>query len=125
MAFTYDPTTDAGKVRLLVPDTRPDDYLLEDEEVDAFLSLNGGNIRLAAADALDTVASNEALVHKAITLLDLRTDGPKVAESLRKRSATLRAQAAEESDAGDPGFEIVENPLTPWQKRSYILREVS
>lgn len=124
MAFSYDLSTDAGKVRLLIPDSRATDYLLEDEEVAAFLALCGGNVRLAAADALDTIASNEALVQKAITLLDLRTDGPKVADALRKRADSLRKQAEEELYlAGDPGFEVVENPLTVWQAREYYLRE--
>lgn len=64
---------------------------LSDAQIQAFLDLNGNDVRLAAADALDTIASNEALVQKRIKLLDLSTDGPAVAKELREHAARLRA----------------------------------
>lgn len=126
MAFTYDLGTDAGKVRLLIADSRDDGHLLEDDEVEAFLTMNTGNLRLAAADALDVIASNEALVQKAMQLLDIRTNGPAVAAELRKHAALLRAQAAEEAvDGGDPGFDIAQYPAGSWAEREYYYNEVS
>lgn len=124
MAFTYDVSTDRGKVRLLMADTREADYLLEDAEIDTLLTLNADVVRYAAADGLDIIASNEALVHKAIQLLDLKTNGPAVAAELRKHAAKLRELAERDEWASDGGFAIVENPLTVWQERAYEVREV-
>lgn len=102
--FTFDPTTDRGKVRLLIQDDTEqyndtDIYYFTDAKIDAFLALNVDGddpIRLAAADALDAWASNEALVTKAVKLLDVNTNGPAVAASLREHAKTLREQAAAE-----------------------------
>ena len=33
MAFTYDPTTDIGKIRMLVPDRDSQNYVFQDEEI--------------------------------------------------------------------------------------------
>ena len=109
MAGSYTPTTDAGYVRLLISDVgHRGQWLFDDEEIDAFLAREGGPLR-AAAQALDTIADNEALTSKAITTQDLQTDGPKVADSLRKRAAALRQRAADagEGDTGEAGFEVV------------------
>lgn len=121
MAFTYDVSTDAGKVRMITADSRDDGHILEDDEVAAFLALNGGNVRLAAADALETIASNESLVQKAMKLLDVQTNGPAVAADLRKAAATQRALAAGDLAAvnTDMGFDIAFNPATTWQDEEY------
>ena len=65
MAFTYNPATDEGKVRLLIADTvefMPDGvtrlYAFEDEEISAFLEMAGGSINLGAAKALRSLAAN-------------------------------------------------------------------
>ncbi len=101
MAFTYNLTTEAGKVRLLITDTDSTNPIFEDREIDVFLSLtavDGSNdINLAAAVALETIAASEALVQKKIKLLDLTTDGPAVAASLRVSAKILREQSDNES----------------------------
>lgn len=54
MAFTYDPTTDRGKVRLLVYDTTSGSSgtsIFSDADIDAFLEQNGNSIWYSAADA--------------------------------------------------------------------------
>lgn len=99
MAFTYDPTTDRGRVRLLITDVDATQALFSDAEVDTFLALEGA-VKTGAALALETIASNEALVQKATRLLDLQTNGPAVAKELRERAAALRTQAAEGDTAG-------------------------
>lgn len=101
MAFTYDVSTDRGKVRMLVPDSSATNYVFEDAEVDAFLSLEGA-VRRAAALALETIASNEALTLKVIRVLDLQTDGAKTSDALLKRAGLLRGQAdAADAASGD------------------------
>ena len=57
MAFTYDITTDRGKVRLLIGDTDAADYQFEDDEIDAFLTLASSSLLLAASYALEAWAS--------------------------------------------------------------------
>lgn len=99
----YDPSTDAGRVRLLINDTDTDDPVFDTDEIAAFLAMEGDDVRLAAASALDVLASNEAMVQKRIRLLDLQTDGPAVAKALRDHAGVLRGQVDE---AGD--FEIAE-----------------
>lgn len=123
--MTYDPTDDAGKVRLLISDTDPDNEVFADSEIDTFLELEGGNLRLAAAQALDTIASNELQVLKVIQILDLRTDGASMSKELRARADSLRAQADRYLADGedDSGFEIAEFVLNPWSYRDRLTNE--
>lgn len=101
-------------VRLLISDTGTgDEQIFGGGEIAAFLTLEDGNVKLAAAQALDAIASNEAMVGKVIKTQDLSTDGPKVADALRKHALVLREQAA----ADDEGFfdivDYVEYPCGP------------
>lgn len=112
MAFTYSPSTDRGKVRLLISDTDDSDatrQLFTDEEIDTFLTLRASSVFRAAATALRTIASNEVQVQKRISILDLRTDGPSEARALRQLADDYE-QAADEEDreAVSGGFAIAE-----------------
>lgn len=88
-----DVTTDPGKVRLLINDTG-ESPVFSNDEIQAFLDIEGGVVKLAAARALDTIADDEALTSKAIRSQDLATDGAKVAAILREHAKQLRAEAA-------------------------------
>jgi hypothetical protein len=107
-----DPTTPIGLVRLLCTDLSETEPLFTDAQIQAFLTLEGDSVKLAAAQALDTIASNEALVSKAIRTMDLQTDGPAVAAELRARAKELRAQAAvddgTDGDGDSWGFDFVD-----------------
>jgi len=108
MAFTYDVTTQRGKVRLLCTDTNSDTSLFNDAEIDAFISLAINNdTRRAAAMALRTIAANEVLVQKRIQLLDLSTDGPAESEALRKLADRLDEDADTTENSNAP-FVIAE-----------------
>ena len=126
MGFTFSLTTDIGKTRLLIPDSQAGSYVFEDEEIQAFLEMESG-VKRGAALALEVIASNEALVLKAIHLLDLSTDGPKVAASLLQRAATLRKQAddADETAALEAGgaFDIAEMVVDPFTARDRLLNQ--
>ncbi|MEU8199286.1 hypothetical protein AB0C10_36425 [Microbispora amethystogenes] len=99
--------TDVGQVRLLIPDVDEDNQLLDDEQIRGFLAMEG-SVKRAAAQALDVIASSEALISKKIrTQEGLTTDGPAVAKELRARAADLRVQAAAEGDDGG-GFDVVD-----------------
>lgn len=89
---------DVRRVRLLIADTDPDRRVLDDDDVLAFLDVEGGSVKLAAAQALDSIASSEVLVGKVIRTQDLSTDASKVAAELRAHAASLRVQAAGEAD---------------------------
>jgi len=90
------------KVRLLITDTDREHEIFTNIEIDTFLEIEGSVVKLAAALALETIATNEALTLKVIKLLDLQTDGAKLAEVLMKRAEKLR----EQSDAADEEFDI-------------------
>ena len=121
MSYSYDLATDVGKVRLIVRDTRgPTTVFFQDEEITAFLALNGDSLRRVAADLLDTWASDEAMVTKAVRLLDISTNGPAVADALRKHAARLRELADAEDLATDSGADIAELALGPFSLREQI-----
>ncbi len=100
----YVVTTSAGRVRLLLSDTDPAQWVFTNGEIDAFLALEGENVKRAAAQAIDTNASNEVLASKVLRTQDLTTDGAKLADALRKHAAELRAQADAEVQLSDDGI---------------------
>lgn len=122
MADVYPPNYDTpiGEVRNIINDTEryvdPADttatatYMFSDARLQAFLALNRDTVRYAAADALDAIASNEALISKKIRTEDLSTDGPAVAKELRVHAKSLRDAQADEDIALSyaEAFEIVD-----------------
>lgn len=112
--MAIDFTTAGGQVRLLVADVDETRLILTDEMINGFLSRYGleatagagtfkrGPVNRAAADALDTIATSEALVLKVLGTVDgLKTDGAALADSLRKRAETLRKQADQDDSTAD------------------------
>lgn len=93
-------------VRQLIADTDPGGQLLTDEQLGALLTLNTGSARLAAADALETIAASEVLISKKIRTQDLATDGPAVAKALMDLAASLRRRARELGE--DPAATVEE-----------------
>jgi len=86
---------------------------LLDDTIQVFIDLEDAacdgtaDIRLAAADCLDSIASSQALILKKIKILDLQTDGPAVADSLRKHAENLRDQVTGALGL-EPCFDIIE-----------------
>jgi len=101
LPITTDVSTSTGRIRLLISDVDTARPVFADAEINAFYLMGGSNVRLGAAEALDTMASNEAMVSKVIRTLDLQVDGTKVAAELRARAATLRATAADYDNDGN------------------------
>lgn len=119
MTFTTDPTTDIGLVRLLITDRDPVNPIFPDDaDITAFLNVEGGITKRAAALALETIAVDQVLVLKVIKNLQLSTDGAKVSDALLKRAGLLRTQAAEADDDLVP-FEIAE-----WAVNDFAAREI-
>lgn len=110
----YDVTTPIGRVRLLLNDVS-EPYVFTDPEIAAFLELEDDSVKRAAAQAIDTNATNEALASKVLRTQDLATDGAKVADAMRKHADRLREQADKADDDADEGyFEIVAFDPDPW-----------
>lgn len=94
MAFSYEPDDpkDLDVLRLLLNDVDQNTPVFDDDELKMFLVLEGGAVKLAAAQAIDTNADNEVLASKVLRTQDLSTDGAKVAQALHSRAEQLRAQ---------------------------------
>lgn len=119
--------TDLEIVRLLVSDVGGEsgkDFLYTDEEIEAFLTINGGDVRRAAAEVLRAMAANEAMVQKVITFLQLKTDGRATAEALLKAAESLDARAAKAEAEGEekPEFEIAEINAGPFASQTLRYR---
>ena len=91
MSFTYDPATDAGKVRLLISDTQDTNHIFEDTEIASFLDISE-DPRLAAAMALESIAVSEVLLLKVITTQNLSTHGEKMGRILKELAESLRVR---------------------------------
>lgn len=124
-----DPATPVGRLRLLTGDSvlrrDPADraaaasYYYEDDALEAFLDIEGGNLKLAAADVLMSFASNDTLVSKKIRTETLQTDGPAVGAELRLQAQAFRLEgnaAKDDADAAEGAFIVVdfEDPVTPF-----------
>ena len=94
------------QVRLIIGDTNTADPDFDDDQLKGFLSIARDSVLRAAADALDAIATNEALLSKKLQTQDRASDGPAVADALRKHADALRKRAQEEDDAieDDPFF---------------------
>ena len=105
MSFTYDATlsTDLSKVRLLATDVDAANPIFTDEEIGAFMAMEGSNLKRSAALALETIARNQVLVLKVIRLLEIQTDGASVARELRMQAEKLREQADRDEASSDGG----------------------
>ena len=87
MAYTYNVTTDRGKVRFLTRDitsvsspTKGTDYVFDDAEIDEALSMNSDDVWAAAADACRALAADEILGSIRINLSGFTLDRSKVSD---------------------------------------------
>jgi hypothetical protein len=123
MSFTYDLTTDVGKVRLLIPDRAEATAVFDDAEIEGFLAIESG-VRRAAALALETIASDTAATLRVTKTLGLEVDGTRASAELLKRAASLRAQA-NDADAADGGlFDIAEFAIPPFGTREVLANDL-
>lgn len=89
MAFTYDLTTNRGKVRFLIPDNDSAAYDLEDAEVDYCLTETGSNIIAAAVKAC------KQLSRKYAKRVSFSADGASFQMSQRAEVFAARARELE------------------------------
>ena len=111
-----DYTSPIGQVRVLIPDLRKLEdlrdlrneprYLFTDDEILAFLAINNGNVKRAAADACDAIGMDKALQLLVLKTDDKQTDGAKLLDAIVKRARTLREQAKED-DENNLSFDVI------------------
>lgn len=111
-----DYTSPIGLVRVLIPDLRKLEdlrdlrneprYLFTDDEILAFLAVNNGNVKRAAADACDAIGMDKALQLLVLKTDDKQTDGAKLLDAIVKRAKTLREQAKED-DENNLSFDVI------------------
>jgi hypothetical protein len=127
VTFSYSLATAIGQVRMLVPDRDAATAIFDDDEIAAFLVVEASNVKRATALAIETIASDQALLLKVLTLGQDSTDGAKLSDALLKRATTLRDQAAIEDvgvQDGEGLFEIAEQVIDPFGAREYRRNEV-
>lgn len=112
-------TEEIMTVRTLISDTERFDYdsdgtfryRMSDEMLSALIDFRGGKLYGAAADALRSMAANEALIGKVIRTEDLQVDGAKLADALRLLARELEGRQSNEDDneaLEEYAFEIVD-----------------
>lgn len=102
--MVIDFTTPVGQVRLLINDVDETNLVFPEDQLTAFLTIEGGNVKRAAAQAIDSQATNEALALKVLKDHQVSTDGAKLADAMRKHAAALRAQADRADEDSEDGF---------------------
>ena len=115
--MTVDTTTTIGKIRTIIRDTQePPEQVFTDPEIQVFYDLEL-TIKSASAMALESMASDEALLFKVIKILDLSTNGPAVAAQLMKHAESLRSTDSE------GGFDVIETADDPFTYRERLRKE--
>ena len=122
MTAITDYSTDVAKVRLLIGDIDDTDQIFNDEAIQAFIDMAlDSNLKRSAAQSLMSIAVNEVLVQKRITLLDLKTDGPAEAIQLRLMAKELMKQADDEELTG--AFDWAEQINNTWQYDELLYKD--
>jgi len=93
MSFTFNTTTNIGKVRTLINDTTEASAVLSDEEINVFLGLESNDIYMSAASALESIIINKQLLSKLIAAGDYKEDNRNVADKLGKIAERYRQAA--------------------------------
>lgn len=89
MSFTFDVSTARGKVRLNISDTSSASIIFQDDEIDAFLSMAGGDIFYASGIALLGIASSKALLAKRKSAGNYTEDLTAIAKECREQAKTF------------------------------------
>ena len=103
MSFSFDTSTNIGKVRTLIGDTDSTSFLLSDEEIQVFLDLESNDIYAASAGCLRRIAADKALLEKIIKAGNYSEDTKGISKALlataqryEDRSSSVPAEAQSE-----------------------------
>lgn len=115
MAFTYDLTTDAGKVRLIIADTDSSAYAYEDAEIAYFLTAQSDDVTKAAYMAVRGLLADRARRVKRATMAGIAYDDTAQVSALRD----LLAELGKNTSADMPTITAV-SPVTLPMDEAYI-----
>lgn len=119
--FSYDPTTDAGMIRLLTDDADRDNYAFTDAEIAAIYAASGSSVLRTSARLLEILATNNSKLAIKVGRGDVDEDLTQVAKNLRDQADRYRAQADEEDDSGA----CLEASVSPsYERFSYTTNEL-
>lgn len=124
MSFTYNVNTTIGLLRLLIGDT-VEPAKFSDEELQALLTLEDGSIYLAAADAMDTLAS-QATFSTASSFTSIRIGDYSQSSSVAEQVKGYQAQASRfrQLDTETPAFAIAEENFSAFSYETLIRNSI-
>lgn len=137
MAFHYDSSlaTDRDRLRFMLGDTEAETethkVYLQDDEIEAQITLGAGRIYLAAAYGAEAIAGQLARKYRRSTAaggpasLSATNDEGQIFDHYIKLAAMFRARDAEEQAALYPGgaFGVIEWICNPFQARERTANE--
>jgi len=88
--FTYDITTNLGKIRALIGDTDVTSIILTDAKISAFLVMKSNDLYATAALALLAIAASKSLLAKKKTAGDYSEDLTAIAKECRATAAVYQ-----------------------------------
>lgn len=119
-----DYSTPLGQVRAMIPDTVESDFILSDDQINAYLAVNGDSVKKSVAAAWRAVAAETTLLYKYVKTDDLLVDGPKMAAELRQQAKDMDAAAQKDiENEADETFSLTPYRYTledPWLSRGVI-----
>jgi len=117
--FSYDPTTDIGKIRLLIADTDEDSYDFEDDEITAANDMSV-NIYYASAVLLRSLAANRARLSVSVKRGTMTDDLTEISKDLKDLADAMEEKGkAEIENVG--GLEAIIEPVyDDFSYRRYI-----
>jgi len=117
--FSYDPTTDIGKIRLLIADTDEDSYDFEDDEITAANDMSV-NIYFASAVLLRSLAANRARLSVSVKRGTMTDNLTEISKDLKDLADAMEEKGkAEIEDVG--GLEAIIEPVyDDFSYRRYI-----
>lgn len=118
MSFTYDLSTNLGKVRFLIGDRDATSYMFEDAEINAALAMASNDLYLAAADCLYSIAASKALLAKKKTAGGYSEDLTYIAKECRDS-----AKRYEEKSTNVPAEAQAEQFFTDFAYRDLLVNK--
>jgi len=118
MTFTYDLSTNLGKVRLNIGDTDSANEVFSDAEITSILSSSADDVNLATGRALLIIAAQKSRLAKIKKAGNYSEDTTKIADNLRKDAQVWFDQAATV-----PWDDVMEQTFGDIGEEQFIARE--
>lgn len=119
MSFTYDTTTNLGKVRNLIGDSVDSGHQLEDADINAFLSMTSNDLYKSASLCLYRISASKALLAKRKQAGNYSEDLTAIAREVREVAKLYQTMA--ESIPAEAQAEVI---TTDFSYREVLLNKV-